>query len=99
MTIEELKDSFKYHHFKDPAIFDFIIAFIIDLFELKNLEVIFFLRHLAIFLIFFIGTFYFFLILKEYFSNNYLVLFGLLFLILSPRIFANSFYNNKDLIF
>ena len=99
LTIEELKDSFKYHHFKDPAIFDFIIAFIIDLFELKNLEVIFFLRHLAIFLIFFIGTFYFFLILKEYFSNNYLVLFGLLFLILSPRIFANSFYNNKDLIF
>tara|TARA_X000000950_G_scaffold135643_1_gene168776 strand:- start:571 stop:2187 length:1617 start_codon:yes stop_codon:yes gene_type:complete len=99
LTIQELRESFQYHHFKDPAIFDLIIAFITDLFNLENSVDIILLRHLLIFLIFFIGTFYFFLILKENFNNNFLVLFGLLFLILSPRIFANSFYNNKDLIF
>ena len=99
LTRAELKDSFKHHHFKDPAIFDFIISFFIDIFDLKKLENIFFLRHLIIFLIFFTGTFYFSLILQENFNNKILIYLGLLFLILSPRIFANSFYNNKDLIF
>jgi len=36
--------------------------------------------------------------LKKRFSNN-LSLIGLLFLILSPRIFAESFYNIKDIVF
>lgn len=99
LNIHELKDSWKYHHFKDPAIFDFIIAFIVDLFSLDDLNQIFQIRHLLIFLIFFTGSFYFFLILKNNFEKNYLVIIGILFLILSPRIFANSFYNNKDLIF
>ena len=99
LTKNELKESFKYHHFKDPAIFDFTISFFVDVFNLKNLEQIFLFRHLSIFLIFFIGTFYFFRILNEYFESKILIFFGLLFLILSPRIFANSFYNNKDLIF
>ena len=99
LSIQDLKESWSQHHFKDPAFFDFIIAFIIDSFELKDVEKIYLIRHLLIFLIFFIGTFYFFLILKKYFKNNFFVLTGLFFLILSPRIFANSFYNNKDLIF
>ena len=99
LSIQDLKESWSQHHFKNPAVFDFIIAFIIDLFELKDLEKIYLIRHLLIFLIFFIGTFYFFLILKQYFKNNFFVLIGLFFLVLSPRIFANSFYNNKDLIF
>jgi len=99
LSIQDLKESWSQHHFKNPAVFDFIIAFIIDLFELKDLEKIYLIRHLLIFLIFFIGTFYFFLILKQYFKNNFFVLIGLFFLVLSPRIFASSFYNNKDLIF
>ena len=51
LTIQELRESFQYHHFKDPAIFDLIIAFITDLFNLENSVDIILLRHLLIFLI------------------------------------------------
>ena len=37
ISADELRESWQFHHFKDPAIFDFIIAFIVDLFQLKNL--------------------------------------------------------------
>ena len=99
LTLSELKKSFNEHHFKDPALFDFFVAFLIDIFNIQEIKTIYFLRHLLIFLIFLIGIFYFYLILKNRFSNNYIIIFGLALLFLSPRIFANSFYNNKDLIF
>ena len=75
------------------------MAFLIDIFNIQEIEKIYFLRHFLIFLIFLTGIFYFYLILKNRFSNNYIIIFGLALLFFSPRIFANSFYNNKDLIF
>jgi len=80
-------------------VFDFSVAFLIDIFNIQEIQTIYFLRHLLIFLIFLIGLFYFYLILKNRFSNNYIIILGLMLLFFSPRIFANSFYNNKDLIF
>ena len=56
------------------------------------------LRHIFNYLIFLIGSFYFFLVLRNFY-NFKLSLLGLIFLILSPRIFAESFYNNKDIVF
>ena len=99
LTLSELKKSFSEHHFKDPAVFDFLVAFLIDIFNIQEIQKIYLLRHILIFSIFLVGIFYFYLILKNRFSSNYIIIFGLLFLFLSPRIFANSFYNNKDLIF
>ena len=46
-----------------------------------------------------ISTFYFFLLVKERFNNWIYGIFGGLFLFLSPRIFAESFYNQKDILF
>ena len=59
----------------------------------------FFARHLATFLFFFGGTFFFFLICRRVFRSWKMGLLGCLFLILSPLIFSNAFYNPKDIPF
>lgn len=56
------------------------------------------LRHLLIFFFCFIGSVFFFLLLLKRFNSVNISLVGCLFLILSPRIFAESFYNSKDII-
>ena len=57
------------------------------------------MRHLFNFLVFYISSIFFFRILNERFSDWRFSLIGTAFFIFSPRIFANSFYNNKDIIF
>ena len=99
LTLNELKQLFKVHSFKDPAIFDFSMVALTEILNIKDTKDIYLFRHLSIFFIFLIGLFYFYLILKKRFNNDLFIVIGLLFLFLSPRIFANSFYNNKDLIF
>ena len=80
-------------------IFDTPLALIETLFKIEDSKSYFQIRHLFNFLIFFISSVYFYkiLLLRSFQWHN--SLFGTLFYILSPRIFANSFYNNKDLIF
>ena len=80
------------------VIFDLPMAFIEKKLSIEDPKIYFTLRHLFNFLIFFISSIFFYFILKKRFSNN-LSLVGLLFLILSPRIFAESFYNMKDIVF
>ena len=99
INITELRDSFQNFHFKNPALFDLIFAFLKDVFNMQDLQEIYFFRHLLIYAIYLVGSFYFVLILRERYENKIIVLIGLLFLLITPRIFANSFFNNKDLIF
>ena len=80
------------------VIFDLPMAFIEKELFIDDSKNYFILRHLFNFLIFFISSIFFYFLLKKRFSNN-LSLIGLLFLILSPRIFAESFYNIKDIVF
>ena len=80
------------------VIFDLPMAFIEKELIIEDSKIYFILRHLFNFLIFFISSIFFYFLLKKRFSNN-LSLIGLLFLILSPRIFAESFYNIKDIVF
>lgn len=80
-------------------IFDTPLALIETLFKIDDPKSYFQIRHLFNFLIFFISSIYFYKILLQRSFYWYNSLIGTLFYILSPRIFANSFYNNKDLIF
>ena len=59
----------------------------------------FYFRHLCTFLIFYTSVFFFYLIIRNRFNNWAMGLTGCLFLIMSPRIFAESFYNLKDIVF
>ena len=65
----------------------------------KGLRARFFMRHLVTFLLFYTGVLFFYLLCKHRFRSWKIGLLGSLFLILSPRIFAHSFYNSKDIPF
>jgi hypothetical protein len=80
------------------VIFDLPICFIEVLFNVLEPNKIFHLRHMFTFLIFFISLIFFYQLLLERF-NDKLALLGTTALVLSPRIFGNSFFNNKDIIF
>ena len=81
------------------VVFDLPLALIEILFKIEDTRKIFLIRHYFTFLIFFISLFFFFLLLNNRFKSFNLAILGVLFLILSPRIFAQSFYNSKDIIF
>ncbi len=54
-------------------------------------------RRLMLFLIFYLGVVFFFLLGKKIYQSWIIGLLGSLFLVLSPRIFAHSFHNAKDI--
>ncbi len=58
----------------------------------------YYLRHLCNFLLFYVSVFFFYLIVRNRFESRALGLIACFFLILSPRIFAESFYG-KDIVF
>ena len=62
-------------------------------------QTIYLRRHLFTFAFFAFSVFIFFLIGKKIFKDWKIGLLGALFLIISPRIFAHSFYNPKDIPF
>lgn len=63
-------------------------------------SVIYLIRHFYTFLIFFLSLIYFYKILLNFnLRCKKLPLLGVLFLVLSPRIFGDAFYNIKDLMF
>ena len=64
-----------------------------------DLQAIYWRRHQVTFAFFVFSVFIFFLIGKKIFKDWKIGLLGALFLIISPRIFAHSFYNPKDIPF
>ena len=81
------------------VIFDLPMAFVETIFEVNDSKNYYHLRHFFNFLLFFISSIYFFKLLLNRFAEYQISLIGTLFYILSPRIYGNSFYNNKDLVF
>ena len=79
--------------------FDLPLALLETVFQINESKNYYLLRHYANFLIFFVSTIFFFLILKNRFKEKNLIILGILLYISSPRIFGDSFYNNKDIIF
>jgi hypothetical protein len=59
---------------------------------------IIYIRHLMIFLIFWISAIFFYKIIYDRYKSQLFSIIGCSFLILSPRIFADSFYNSKDIV-
>jgi hypothetical protein len=59
----------------------------------------FFTQHLLNFLCFFIGLIFFYFLALDIFKGKRLAFIGCLFIALSPRILADSFYNTKDIPF
>ena len=56
-------------------------------------------RHFATFLLFYTGVTFFYLLCARHFNSWKMGLLGAVFLVLSPRTFAHSFFNTKDAAF
>ena len=84
----------KYH---GPA-FELGLVMIEKLLKLKDTREVYLMRHLVNFLVFFVSLVFLYLLLIHLFKDWKLALAGCLMYVLSPRIFAESFYNSKDII-
>ena len=67
------------------VLFNLPLAFIENFAKIKDIKDVFLLRHFINFLIFFLGSAYFYFTLRIYYSKIISIV-GFLFLILSPRI-------------
>ena len=81
------------------VVFDLPMAFIEYFFKVEDPRTFYLIRHFSNFLIFYVSVYFFYLIVKKRFDSCLMGLIGASFLIISPRIFAESFYNSKDLVF
>ena len=97
-----IKDPTNLHDFFDKAygaFFELPLATLEVILNIKDDREVFLFRHLITFIFFWFSLIYFYLLLKKIFNNDIISFFGVILLIIHPRIFANSFYNSKDIIF
>ena len=66
---------------------------------MKDSRTIYMMRHLATHLFFLFSAFAFYLLVWFLYRNKTLAIFGYLMLLISPRIYAQSFFNSKDIPF
>ena len=81
------------------VIFELPAAFMEHALDLKQERDIYFARHLLTFLFFFAGVISIYRMAQRRFNDWRIGLLAATFIILSPRIFADAFYNDKDLVF
>jgi hypothetical protein len=68
------------------------------LLKIEDARSVFLIRHFLTFMLFWISAYYFYKTAEITFDNKLIPVLGLLFYILSPRIFTEAFYNPKDII-
>lgn len=68
------------------------------LLKIEDARSVFLIRHFLTFMLFWLSAYYFFKTAELTFNNRLIPVLGLLFYILSPRIFTEAFYNPKDII-
>ena len=81
------------------AAFELLITYLYSILNYQTDYQIYYFRHLMIFLSFFAGTIFFYLLVKLRFKSQWSGLLGAFILILSPRIFESAFVNSKDIPF
>ena len=91
--------EFKNYYDKDyGVVFELFLVIIEKILSLEDTKSIYQTRHLFVSIFFFLACIYFYLTLRLFFSKK-ISLIGILIFILHPRIFSQSFYNSKDIIF
>ena len=80
------------------AIYEVFIFALERIFGFRDYREVFLFRHLINFIFFWFGVLVFSSIIRNRFQKDYFPIIGCLILFLHPRIFAESFYNSKDII-
>ncbi|MCP4650991.1 MAG: glycosyltransferase family 39 protein [PVC group bacterium] len=92
--------TFKHHDLVHGPAFEVFLFFLHDkIIDLSDSHNTILFRHLCTFILFFIGLIFFYLLGTYCFKNPWLSILGVIFLVLSPRIFAHAFYNSMDIPF
>ena len=89
----------EYYGSTHGPIFVTLMSLVENIFNIEDSDKIFLLRHYINHLIFFISLIYFFLLVNNRYSDWKMGLIGAIFIFLTPRIFAHSFFNYKDILF
>ena len=95
-TYPQLADYINRDH---GVIFDLVALIFEFLFRLKDSQQIFLMKHLLTYIVFLAGLLSIYKIARRRFNSWRYGLIAAIFLYLSPRIFADAFYNPKDLVF
>ncbi len=86
------------HRYYGPVV-EVLLYWLEEALSLTDTREVFLMRHLVTFLISWVGLIFFYLLAKRIFGDTKLALLAPVLLVLSPRIFAHSFFNTKDLPF
>ena len=78
--------------------FELPAEYLIQVFGMKDAQAFDF-RHLLNFLLFYLAVYFFYRLLFIRYQNQTIALLGAALLVLSPRIFGDAFFNDKDLVF
>lgn len=78
--------------------FELVLAGAERAFRPEDSRAVYLLRHRVTFLAFWCGVAAFFLLLRRAFDDGWLALLGACTLALTPRLFADAFYNSKDAV-
>ena len=97
LTGTNVLEKYESHEKTHGPTFEFTLAALEKGLGINNGKDLYFMRHLATFLMSYIGIVFFYLLCTHLFKDWKLGLLGCLFLTLTPRIFAHSFYNSVDL--
>jgi len=82
-----------------PVLFELPLVFLSKLFGIEKSKEIFELSHLINFIIFFLSMIFFFKLVEKKFNSRIYAITGILIIFFSPRIFAETFYNSRDIFF
>ena len=96
---ENLPNLENYQDGDHGPVFDILATTVEIVLGIDDDKEIYELRHLITFLIFWCGLIAIYLIASKRYENWKIGLLAVIFMILSPRIFAESFYNSKDMVF
>ena len=101
ISFEEIYKNYIIESAKISSLFYLLVFFIKDFINFVfHIEVeIRTISHILLYLFFVLGNFCFFRIIQHRFKNTVFSYLAVLILVTSPRIFSESFYNNRDIFF
>lgn len=82
-----------------PIIFELFLVILSKIFGVQSIDKIYLFSHQINFFIFCLSLIFFYKLIKLRYNNIFYSFLSIIFIILSPRIFGESFYNTRDIFF
>ena len=82
-----------------PVVFELILALFIDIFNIAHTKKIYELSHFLNFFIFFLSLIFFYKFICKKFNSSLYGILAVLLIFFTPRFFAETFYNSRDIFF